>query len=63
MDQISPEQLAILAKEDQGPATKNIVITFTIVASLCVCLRLATRLRYSSLGWEDHTIVLSTVSY
>lgn len=61
MDKISPEQLAILAKEDQGPLTKSIVIAFTIIAFVCVSLRLGTRLKYQAIGWEDYTIVVSMV--
>jgi hypothetical protein len=51
---ISPEQRAALAKEDQGPLTKNIVIIFTILALISVLLRFYTRLGYlgRSLGWE-----------
>jgi hypothetical protein len=63
MDQ-TPEQLAVLAREDQGPLTKTIIITFTTIASMCVALRLFTRLRYLGriLGWEDYTIIISLVS-
>jgi hypothetical protein len=62
MDQIPPEQLAALAKEDLGPLTKNIVIAFTVVAFTSVCLRIFTRLRYQATGWEDYTIVVAMVS-
>lgn len=63
MTEWSTEQLALLAKEDQGPLTKSIVIVFTTIAFVCVCLRLYTRLRYLGrvLGWEDLTIVISMV--
>ena len=63
MDHISPEQLARLAKEDQGPLAKSIIIAFTIIAFICVSLRLGTRLRYQSLGPEDYSIVVSMASY
>lgn len=60
--QLSPEQLAILAKDDQGPKTNAIVITFTAFAFICVCLRLFARTTLTkSVGWEDHFIVLSMV--
>lgn len=61
MDKLSPEQLAILAKEDQGPLTKSIVIAFTVIAFICVSLRLGTRFKYQAVGWEDYTIVVSMV--
>lgn len=61
MDNIPPEQLAILAKEDQGPLMKSIVIAFTIIALVSVLLRLGTRFKYQAVGWEDHTIVVSMV--
>ncbi|CAO2648301.1 Nn.00g075680.m01.CDS01 [Neocucurbitaria sp. VM-36] len=62
MDQIPPEQLAILAKEDQGPLTQSIIIAFTIIAFICVCLRLFTRLIYQAIGWEDRAIVISMIT-
>ncbi|RAR01419.1 hypothetical protein DDE82_006521 [Stemphylium lycopersici] len=54
MDPIPPEQLAALAKEDLGPLTKSIVIVFTAIAFIAVCLRIFTRLRFigRQLGWE-----------
>ena len=54
MDQLTPEQLAVLAKEDQGPLTQSIVIAFTTLAFVSVALRIFTRLRYVGiqLGWE-----------
>jgi hypothetical protein len=61
MDQIPPEQLAKLAGEDLSHLTKNIVIAFTVIAFVSVCLRIYTRLRYQAAGWEDHTIVLAMV--
>lgn len=60
-DQLSPEQLAKLAGEDLGPLTKNIVIAFTVIAFVSVCLRLYTRLRYKAVGWEDYTIAAAMV--
>jgi hypothetical protein len=62
MDQISPEQLSVLAREDQSQLTKNIVIAFTVLALVSVGLRVFTRLRYKAVGWEDYTIVLAMVS-
>ncbi|KAL1795429.1 hypothetical protein ACET3X_005653 [Alternaria dauci] len=61
MDQIPPEQLAALAKEDRGPLTKSIVIAFTCISGICVALRIITRLQFlgRALGWEDYTIVCS----
>ncbi|USP80486.1 uncharacterized protein yc1106_07760 [Curvularia clavata] len=61
MDNLTPEQLAVLAKEDQGPLTKSIVIAFTTLAVVAVVLRVFTRLRYVGvrLGWEDYTIIVS----
>lgn len=54
MDNLTPEQLAVLAKDDQGPLTKSIVIAFTTLAFVAVVLRIFTRLRYVGvqLGWE-----------
>jgi hypothetical protein len=54
MDQLTAEQLAVLAKEDQGPLTRSIVIAFTTLAFVAVSLRIFTRLRYvgTRLGWE-----------
>ncbi|KAL6708296.1 hypothetical protein ACN47E_003220 [Coniothyrium glycines] len=61
MDSMTSEQLAILAEEDQGPLTKSLIITFTIISFVCVCLRIFTRIKYMgrAIGWEDHTIVVS----
>lgn len=54
MDKPTPEQLAVMAKEDQGPLTQAIVVSFTILALIAVVLRLFTRLRFVGvqLGWE-----------
>ncbi|KAF1844858.1 uncharacterized protein K460DRAFT_429649 [Cucurbitaria berberidis CBS 394.84] len=59
MDKIPPEQLAILAKEDQSSLTSSLVITFTVISFVCVCLRLFTRVKYQAMGWEDPIIMLS----
>jgi hypothetical protein len=58
---ISPEELAILAREDQGQLTKNIVIAFTVISFVSVWLRIFTRLKYQAMGWEDYSIVLAMV--
>jgi hypothetical protein len=64
LDQIPPEQLAILAGEDQGPKVIGIVITFTVFASICVLLRFFTRIKFMRLlGWEDSFIALSMVLF
>ncbi len=63
MDQLSPEQVAALRAEDQGPLCERIVITFTILAFVSVCLRLFTRFRYHKIGFEDHTIIIAVVCY
>lgn len=60
-DQLSPEQLAKLAGEDLGPLSKNIIIAFTVIAFVAVCLRLYTRLRYKAVGWEDYMIGVAMV--
>jgi predicted permease len=64
MGQLPPGQLAKLAQEDQGPLTKAIVITFTTIAFICVCLRFYTRITFQrNVGWEDYSIALSMVSH
>ncbi|CAE7196545.1 hypothetical protein P3342_010167 [Pyrenophora teres f. teres] len=62
MDQMSSEQLAVLAQDQQSTLQISLVISFSGLAVISVCLRLFTRLRWlgHSLGWEDYTIVLST---
>lgn len=57
----SPEQLAALAKEDQGPLTISLIIAFTVIAFVCVLLRGVSRIKLlgRALGWEDYTIILS----
>lgn len=54
MSQLSPEQLAALAKDDIGPLTMSLIITFTVLSGVAVCLRIFTRVRYigRQLGWE-----------
>lgn len=63
MDHLSPQQIDALAKEDRGPTSKSIVIAFTIIAFVCVVLRMFTRLRFTgrAIGWEDSTILISMV--
>ncbi|KAF2830466.1 hypothetical protein CC86DRAFT_284143 [Ophiobolus disseminans] len=60
MNQPSPETLAKLAQEDQGPSSRAIVIAFTILSFICVCLRFYTRIVVQrNVGWEDYTIAVS----
>ncbi|OAL01627.1 hypothetical protein IQ06DRAFT_272352 [Phaeosphaeriaceae sp. SRC1lsM3a] len=59
--ELSPEQLAALQKEDLGQLTKNIIIAFTIIAFISVCLRWFTRFKYKAIGWEDHSILLAMI--
>jgi hypothetical protein len=60
--QLPPEQLAVLANEDQGPKVLGIVISFTVLALFCVFLRFFTRLKFTQfLGWEDYFIAFSMV--
>jgi hypothetical protein len=60
--QLPPEQLAILAGEDLGPQVLGVVITFTLLALICVCLRFFARLKFTKLvGWEDYFIACSMV--
>jgi hypothetical protein len=64
MDQIPPEQLAILAKENQGPKIIGIVVAFTALALICVALRICTRIKFmKSVGWEDYCIAVSMVCF
>jgi hypothetical protein len=62
MDRLSPDQRAELARDDQGPVTKSIVISFTVISFISVCVRLSTRFSYQNVGSEDYTIAISTVS-
>jgi hypothetical protein len=59
--QLSPEQLAALAKDDLSQLTKNIIIAFTVISFVSICLRMYTRIRYQAVGWEDYSIVLAMV--
>jgi hypothetical protein len=62
MERIPPEQLAILARDNQGPKVVGIVVAFTVLALVCVFLRFFARIRFTRLvGWEDYFIVLSMV--
>jgi len=64
MDQIPPEQLAILAKESQGPKIVGVVVAFTTFAAICVALRFFSRIRLTrSVGWEDYCIAVSMVCF
>ncbi|KAL5120060.1 hypothetical protein ACEQ8H_001885 [Pleosporales sp. CAS-2024a] len=57
---ISPEQLAILAGQDQGPKTVALVVTFTALAFVFVLLRLIVRIQFTQLiGWEDYLIAVT----
>jgi len=59
---IPPEQLALLAAENHGPKTIAIVVSFTVLAFLCVVLRFVTRTRLTHLvGWEDYFIAFAMV--
>ncbi|KAF2033405.1 hypothetical protein EK21DRAFT_98141 [Setomelanomma holmii] len=60
-ENLSPEQLAVLMKQDQNALTRTIVVAFTVLAFISVCLRIFTRLRYQAAGWEDHSIVVAMV--
>jgi hypothetical protein len=63
VDSISPSTLAYLAREDQGPRTIGLVVTFTVLGFVTVCLRFYARFRFAiHIGWEDHFIVVSMVS-
>jgi hypothetical protein len=62
MDHIPPEQLAMLAHEDQGPKVIGLVVTFTVLALASVLLRFFARVRFTRhVGWEDYFIALSMV--
>ncbi|KAF3034909.1 hypothetical protein E8E12_005569 [Didymella heteroderae] len=62
MDHYTPEELATLRSEDRGPLCKRIVITFTVLAFVSVCLRLYTRIKFHKTGWEDWTIIVSMIA-
>ncbi|KAL5121516.1 hypothetical protein ACEQ8H_000588 [Pleosporales sp. CAS-2024a] len=59
--QLPPAEVARLARDNLGPQTACIVIAFTGLAVVSVCLRLFARLKYKVAGWEDWTIVIATV--
>ncbi|KAJ4340280.1 hypothetical protein N0V87_002572 [Didymella glomerata] len=61
MARFTPEELAALRAEDRGPLCKRIVISFTVLAFVSVCLRLYTRIRFRKTGWEDWTIIVSMI--
>jgi hypothetical protein len=61
MDKLSPDQRDELVKDDQGPVTKSIVISFTVISFISVCIRLFARFSYKNIGSEDYTIVISAV--
>lgn len=64
MDEIPPAQLAILAKEDQGPKVIGLVVAFTAFAFICVILRFFTSIKLRrSLGLEDYFIGISMVGF
>lgn len=63
MDQFTPEELAALRADNRGPLCRNIVIAFTVLSFVSVCLRLFTRITYHKTGWEDWTIVVSMVGW
>jgi hypothetical protein len=61
--QIPPEQLSVLAKEDLGPLMVTVVVVFTVIAFISVCLRFFTRLAVvRHVGPEDYFIALSMVN-
>ncbi|KAL1607561.1 hypothetical protein SLS59_002530 [Nothophoma quercina] len=62
MDQFTPEELAALRADNRGPLCRNIVIAFTVLSFISVCLRLFTRITYHKTGWEDWTIVVSMIT-
>jgi hypothetical protein len=60
---IQPAEVAVLAKQDQGPKIVALVVSSTVLALICVILRVFARIRFTRLtGWEDYFIVLSMVS-
>ncbi|KAF1926628.1 uncharacterized protein M421DRAFT_212080 [Didymella exigua CBS 183.55] len=62
MDQYTPEELATLRGDDRGPLCKRIVVSFTVLSFISVCLRLYTRIRFYRIGWEDWTITASMIA-
>jgi hypothetical protein len=62
MDSLSPEQIEILASEDQAPKIIGIVSALTVLALVSVVLRFFTRIKFTrQLGAEDYTIACSVV--
>ncbi|KAH7081140.1 hypothetical protein BKA63DRAFT_462019 [Paraphoma chrysanthemicola] len=60
MNKLPPERLDILAQENQGASARAIVIAFTVISFICVCLRFFARITCQRhVGWEDYTIALS----
>jgi hypothetical protein len=63
LSSIPPQTVAMLAAEDQGPKTIGLVVTFTALAFLVVCLRFYARVRFAiQIGWEDYFSAISIVS-
>lgn len=62
MDQLPPAQLDILAKENRGPGSVGLVVTFTVLAFICVGLRLFSQFYLvRNVGLEDYFITISMV--
>jgi hypothetical protein len=62
MDGLSPEQIDLLASEDQGPKIITIVVALTVLSFVFVVLRFFTRIKFTSqLGSEDYLIAVSMV--
>jgi len=62
MEEIPPEQLAALRREDNGPLTNAVVIAFTVFAFITVALRIFTRAcLLRNVGLEDYFIALAMV--
>ncbi|KAF1841118.1 uncharacterized protein K460DRAFT_347785 [Cucurbitaria berberidis CBS 394.84] len=60
MGELTPEQIARLREQNLGPQQFAIVVVFTLLALITVCLRVYTRMRLVHLvGLEDYFIVLS----
>jgi hypothetical protein len=62
MDNLSPEQIDLLASEDEGPKVIAIVSALTVLSFVFVVLRFFTRIKFTSqLGSEDYLIAVSMV--
>ncbi|KAL7772455.1 hypothetical protein CFE70_002414 [Pyrenophora teres f. teres 0-1] len=60
--QISPEVLAVLAKDDRGPKTIGLVLGFTTLALVCVSLRFFARIKFvRQVGSEDYLMAMAMV--